>query len=190
MAPPGGRTAAAGPPPCSRSTCSSQGSRPGQTRDSSLDTRQGPWGRALFCFIKKKPIEACCPMCPVTGNVSGGQRGKREGTRPRKLLFVRQAGSSASIISAAYSNLERLVFSAPCDTGEVRGGRVQRPEKGRAPLGLLGGRAGAEALAKLSPALPAIPPPPRSPVQGAQWVRPALPCTLYHTACLAEAHLC
>ena len=121
MAPPGGRTAAAGPPPCSRSTCSSQGSRPGQTRDSSLDTRQGPWGRALFCFIKKKPIEACCPMCPVTGNVSGGQRGKREGTRPRKLLFVRQAGSSASIISAAYSNLERLVFSAPCDTGGSQG---------------------------------------------------------------------
>lgn len=63
-----------------------------QTRpdsDSSLDTRQGPWGRALFCFIKKKPIEARCPMCAVTGSVSGGQRGKREGTRPGKLLFVR-----------------------------------------------------------------------------------------------------
>ena len=82
-------------------------------------------------------------------------------------------------------------YSQPRVTrGEVRGGRVQRPEQGRAPAGLLGGRAGAEALAKLATALPAIPSPPRSPVQGAQWVRPALPCALYHAACLAEAHLC
>lgn len=58
------------------------------------------------------------------------------------------------------------------------------------PPGLLGGRARAEALAKLTPALPAVPPPPRSLVQGAQWVRPALPCALYRATRLAEAHLC
>lgn len=58
------------------------------------------------------------------------------------------------------------------------------------PPGLLEGRAGAEALARLAPAPPAIPPPPRSPVQGAQGVRPALPCALNHAACLADSHLC
>lgn len=78
-------------------------------------------------------------------------------------------------------------YSQPRVTRGGESGAAGSSDQSKAgPPGLLGGRARPEALAKLTPAVP----PPRSPVQGAQWVRPALPYALYRAASLAEAHLC
>ena len=121
----------AAPPACSPSTSGLQ-TRPDS--GSSLDTRQGPWGRALLCFIKKKPIEARCPMCAVTGSVSGGQRGERE-RAPAPGSCCLSGGPA--LLPASPRPLTATLkgrYSQPRVTREaVGGGRAQLPEQGRAP---------------------------------------------------------
>lgn len=146
-----------------------------QTRPDSrllpLDTNQGPWGRALFCFCKKVTNRGLLPGVASHRKCSGGQR-KERAPAPRKLLFVRQARSSRQHhLSRLQQQPEEQVFSALSTRGKSGWQGPVTRARPRPPGLLEGAGRGRRCQAGSCPAIHT----PRSPVQGAQWVKPALP---------------